>query len=346
MSKTLSSCFLVLLSMVTLPNANSQVFADSAFFQNRLASFAKGNNLRRFNYVKKYTKRNNLTSLQVKTQGIDWLGLYRNVIVEKKGQTDSIVYVVCHYDKIDGNIFSFVNLLINGSLDVLFSNTFLTKGAYDNGTGVVTLLSLLEWINGQTTRYTYRFLFVGMEEYGLRGSRRHVSSLTLKEWSKCVYAINIDMIAEKKFKGVTVTADVSDYRLVNTAKQISESNGNSLTTAFLPDGALSDFHSFTGQSFTKDFGTSFMANLAGAFIPQRSYFTKRKDAIPVINFSDDTHFGVSDMVSIFSPISFGTVHSLNDRIKRVSANNLVGYSEFLKLFIKSLDESNSIASKK
>jgi hypothetical protein len=344
MVKILSLVLTALLGIATLQKAYGQV-ADSTFFQNRLGSFAKGNNLKRFNYIKKYPKKNSLTNLKVRTQGIDWLGLYRNVIIEKKGNTDSIVYVVCHYDKIDGNIFSFVNLMVNGSLDILFSNTFLTKGAYDNGTGVVTLLSLLEWINSEPTRYTYRFLFVGMEEYGLRGSRRHVSSLSTKEWSKCIYAINIDMIAAKKTRGITVTVDVSDHGLVTTAKQITEKNGNTLTKATLPSGALSDFHSFTGQSFTKDFGVSFMANLVGAFIPQRSYFTKSKEAIPVINFSDDAHFGASDMVSIFSPISFGTVHSLNDRIKRVSANNLVEYSEFLKQFIKSVDESNLKASR-
>jgi hypothetical protein len=343
MANFLYLLFFVLLTIAPLQRAHSQIrSADSTYFQNQLASFAKGNNLRRFNFIKKFPKKNNLSNLQVKTQGIDWLGLYRNVIVEKKGRTDSIVYIVCHYDKIDGNIFSFVNLMINGSLDILFSNTFLTKGAYDNGTGVATLLGLLEWIDSRPTYYTYRFLFAGMEEYGLRGSRRHVSSLTSKEWSKCVYAINIDMIAEKKFKGITVTVDVSDYRLVKTAERITERNGQELTKAFLPAGALSDFHSFRGQSFTKDFGISFMANVVGAFIPQRSYFTKGKSAIPVINFSDDTQFGTGDMVSIFSPVSFGTVHSLNDRIKRVSANNLVEYSEFFKHFITSIDEAQSL----
>lgn len=343
MANFLYLLFFVLLTIAPLQRAHSQIrSADSTYFQNQLASFAKGNNLRRFNFIKKFPKKNNLTNLQVKTQGIDWLGLYRNVIVERKGRTDSIVYIVCHYDKIDGNIFSFVNLMINGSLDILLSNTFLTKGAYDNGTGVATLLGLLEWIDSRPTYYTYRFLFAGMEEYGLRGSRRHVSSLTSKEWSKCVYAINIDMIAEKKFKGITVTVDVSDYRLVKTAERITERNGQELTKALLPAGALSDFHSFRGQSFTKDFGISFMANVVGAFIPQRSYFTKGKSAIPVINFSDDTQFGTGDMVSIFSPVSFGTVHSLNDRIKRVSANNLVEYSEFFKHFITSIDEAQSL----
>jgi hypothetical protein len=341
MAKFLFVFFLILVGTTHFQKALSQS-ADSAFFQDRLRSFAKGNNLKRFHYIKKYPQKNNLTNLKVKTQGIDWLGIYRNIIIEKKGQTDSTVYVVCHYDKIDGNIFSFVNLMINGSLDILFSNIFLTKGAYDNGTGVTSLLSLLEWIDSRQTYYTYRFLFVGMEEYGLRGSRRYVSSVSNKEWSKCIYAINIDMIAEKRFKGITVTADVSDPRLVNTAKRVSENNGSKLTTAFLPAGALSDFHSFKGQSFTKDFGISFMANLVGAFIPQRSYFTKSKKGIPVINFSDDTAFGTSDMVSVFSPISFGTVHSLNDKVNRVSANNLAEYSAFFKTFIALIDKKQSI----
>lgn len=329
-------------SVLAYEKAYSHPHSDSAFFQTRLTSFAKGNNHRRLRYLKNFPANNQLTNLTVKTQAIDWLGLYRNVIIEKKGQSDSIVYIVCHYDKIDGNIFSFLNLMLNGSLDILFSNTFLSKGAYDNGTGTVTSLSILEWINNRSTHYTYRFLFAGMEEYGLRGSRRHVSSLSKEEWTKCVLAINIDMIAEKGTKGITLTKNVSHPKLVQLARKVSDENDNLLTEASLPVGALSDFHSFQGQRFTKDFGMSFMANLVGAFIPQRSYFTKRKEAIPVINFSDDTRFGASDMISAISPVSFGTVHSLNDKLTRVSFNNLATYSKFMKAFLESIDHSNPI----
>ena len=217
----------------------------------------------------------------------------------EKGEVDSVVYIVCHYDKIDGNIISLVNLFINGSLDIILSNTFLSQGGYDNGTGVVSSLALMHWINDKPMHYTYRFLFAGMEEYGLRGSRRHVSSLSLKEWSKCVYAINIDMIAGKGINGVTMTEDVSHAVLKNLARHTSARTGIVMQEAQPPGHASSDFHSFKGQSFKKDFAVSFSSNFVGALIPQRSYFTKVKAGIPVINFTDDIRLNVAESFSIF-----------------------------------------------
>lgn len=332
---------IVILALCSALNLNADcqtTHSDSIYFHQQLNSFAKGNNLRRFNYLKKYATRNQLTNVKVKTQGIDWLGIYRNVIVEKKGEVDSVVYIVCHYDKIDGNIISLVNLFINGSLDIILSNTFLSQGGYDNGTGVVSSLALMHWINDKPMHYTYRFLFAGMEEYGLRGSRRHVSSLSLKEWSKCVYAINIDMIAGKGINGVTMTEDVSHAVLKNLARHTSARTGIVMQEAQLPGHASSDFHSFKGQSFKKDFAVSFSSNFVGALIPQRSYFTKVKAGIPVINFTDDIRLNVAESFSIFSPVSFGQIHSLHDKRTRVGINNLVKYSTFFQSFIEAIDD--------
>jgi hypothetical protein len=322
---------------ITISVCNGQPLSDSIFFQQNLVPFAKGNNHHRYRFIKNYTEKNDLKNLSVKTQAIDWLGLYKNVIVEKKGKTDSIIYIVCHYDKIDGSLLSFPNLLLNGSLDILFSNIFLSKGAYDNGTGVVSSLALLEWISTRDTHYTYRFLFAGMEEYGLRGSRRHVSGLPKKEWDKCIYAINIDMIAAKETRGITITENVSSNKLIGIATQVTHTNNITLAKVVMPKDALSDFHSFTGQSFFRDFVFSLKVNLVGAFLPQRSYFTKRKKAIPVINFSDDTSFTIADYLSVISPVSFGTVHSFHDKMSRVSMKNLLEYSEFFKLYIDSIE---------
>jgi Peptidase family M28 len=341
MIKKLTFLFITWISFaINISAQNGEgILTDSLFFQQNLNSFAKGNNHRRYRFIKNYSKINKLTNLSVKTQAIDWLGLYRNVIFEKTGETDSIIYIVCHYDKIDGSLLTLPNLLLNGSLDILFSNIFLSKGAYDNGTGVVSLLGLLWWINDHRTHYTFRFLFAGMEEYGLRGSRTHVSRLSKEEWDKCILAINIDMIAQKGTKGITVTANVSDNKLLRIARHVSEVSDFQLAEVAMPKGALSDYYSFTGQSFSKDFAFSFMVNLVVAFLPQKSYFTKRKQAIPVINFSDDTQFTAADYLSIISPISFGTVHSFHDKLGRVSFKSLVEYSRFFKLYINSVDRN-------
>lgn len=318
-------------------SAQSEPIPDSAHFQQNLNSFTKGNNFRRYRFLKKYAERNRLDNLLVKTQAIDWLGMYRNVIFEKKGKTDSVIYIVCHYDKVDANVFWFANLFVNGAFDILLSNISLSKGASDNGTGVVSLLGIMQWMNAYDTYYTYRFLFSGMEEYGLRGSRRHVSGLSQKEWRKCVLAINIDMIGSKRTSGITISSDVTDPRLLVKAKSICERYNFQLTEVPLPDGGDTDCTSFTGQSFKKDFGSSLSFNLIGGILPQRSYFTKRKEAIPVINFTEEIKISAADYISFISPVSFGDIHSFRDKRQRVSMKNLVEHAAFFRYYIQSLE---------
>lgn len=318
-------------------SAQTSPIPDSSYFQQNLNSFTKGNNFRRYRFLKKYAERNGLDNLSVKTQAIDWLGVYRNVIVEKKGKTDSVVYIVCHYDKVDANVFWFVNLFVNGVLDIVLSNLALSQGACDNGTGVISSLGIMHWMNTQDTYYTYRFLFAGMEEYGLRGSRRHVSGLSQKEWRKCVLAINIDMVGSKKTSGITVSSEVTDPKLSMQAKSVCDRYNFQLTEVALPGGGDTDCSSFTGQSFKKDFGSSLSFNLIGALLPQRSYFAKRKAAIPVINFTEEIKISAADYISFISPVSFGGIHSFHDNRHRVSMKNLVEHADFFRHYIQSLE---------
>jgi hypothetical protein len=315
---------------------------DSSSFDNTLHTFVKGKNLRRYHYVKKFARRDSLHNLTVRTEGIDWMGLYRNVIVEKKGTSDSIVYFVCHYDKIDGNLFAFINMYINGSFDILLSNLWFTRGAYDNGTGVLSLLSLMQWADRQPLHYTYRFLFTGMEEYGLRGSRRHVSAVKTEEWNKVVCAVNLDMVAGRGVPGISVSQNVSDERLVSAAESVCKGMNFRLIKSLIPSGALSDYYFFQGQSVGKDMLFSLMANFSGMFIPQRSYFTKKKKPVPVINFSDPIEMTIAEVLGLFSPVSFGEIHSFHDRMSVVDPNTLVKYHYFFQEFIKKIDSQEVI----
>lgn len=325
--------FLLLLSMST--NAQIHFESDSIFFKSCLTELSKKNNYQRFCKIKKCVKDNNLL---VHTESIDWFGIYKNIVVEKKGKCDSIVYIVCHYDKIDGNIFASLNSFLNGNLDIIFSPFYLSKGAYDNGTGVVTSLGLLNWIKTRTTNYTYRFLFAGMEEYGLRGSRRHVSGLKNEDWKKCVCAINIDMIGGQNMNGISLTKNVSDSVLIAIADSTAYKVGLKIIKCDLPKGALSDYYSFIGQSFKKDIDIAFKSSFIGAVIPQRSYFTKTKKGIPVIDFSDDIKIENSKvMLSYFSPVSFGEIHSYKDNIAVVDYKNINNYQIFFKEFINRFD---------
>ncbi|MFB6342328.1 M28 family peptidase [Saccharicrinis sp. FJH62] len=337
------SIFLVLLSYVGLSQNNQLKEHDSIDFCSTIKDFAQGNNYHRYKYLKDYFNQlDSLDNLRIKTEAIDWFGVYRNVIVEKRGETDSVVYIVCHYDKIDGNILAVLNMLINGNLDIITSNIYLSKGVYDNGTGVAMSIHLLSYVLNKDMHYTYRFLFTGLEEYGLRGARTHVSKVRKKDWAKSYYAINIDMIGKAGLNGITVTENVSDYNLVDIAQVICNKSDYPLNKTKLPEGALSDFYIFKGQHFFKDFGISILGNLVGGLIPQRSYFTRYKKGIPVINLTDDTKLSFPIIASMFSPVSFGEIHSFRDKITVVDNKNLNEYFYFLINFIEYIDRNKTI----
>ena len=202
------------------------------------------------------------------------MGLYKNIIVTIPGKRDSTIYVTCHYDKIDTNILSFVNLLINGYLDYLLAPTYLTSGKYDNGTGVFLSLRLMDKLLKRENKYSYVFLFTGLEEYGLRGARTHVSKLNLEEYSKIKYVINIDMVGSKEnINSIGVSADVSDKLLLSHLRGIAANNGLSLYEEEIKkSGGSGDFDAFMGTSFGKEFSRSINMNLISAFLPQKSYF--------------------------------------------------------------------------
>lgn len=327
-----------LLIYLSIHVIGKSVEVDSIFISKNLNTISKGGNSTRYKLIKRTLKNCLNENVRLRTESIDWLGLYRNIIVEKTGNCDSVVYIVCHYDKTDGNVFTSFNSFFNGDLDILFSPFYLSKGAYDNGSGVVTSLALLDWMKSKKTKYTYRFLFAGMEEYGLRGSRRHVSGLKMEDWNKCVCAVNIDMVGGAGIDGISLTQNVSDSCLIALADSAANKVNLKLLKTDLPKGGLSDFYSFTGHNFKKDISVAYHSGLIGAIIPQRSYFTKNKKGIPVVDFSDDIKIGNFKMLlSYFSPVSFGEIHSLKDNITVVDIKNVVNYQIFFREFITNIE---------
>jgi hypothetical protein len=306
---------------------------DPKYYINHLEALAKGSNKTRYNYILSLFEDAEKHKLSIKTESVDWLGLYKNIIIEKKGISDSIIYIVCHYDKIDNNIFTTLNTYVNGGFDFLLSNLYLSNGVYDNGTGVVICLSLIDYIVEQTPKYTYRFLFTAMEEYGLRGVRRHVSAISKEEWAKVYFAINIDMVGANDIYGISITQNISDTLLINISDSICKKHNYILNQNVLPKGALSDFYFFQGQSFFKDFSTSLIINIPGAFIPQRSYFTSKKEKKPIVNFTDRFYFRFYEYISPISPVGFGRIHSYRDNITKVNIENLSNYTQFFISFL-------------
>lgn len=93
-----------------------------------------------------------------------------NVIAEIPGKREEWIVLSAHYD-----------------------TTSLSHGAYDNMSGCVGLLGVMEAFKDKTPNYGLRFVFCGSEERGLLGSKAYVKKHE-KDLEKIVLNINLDMI--------------------------------------------------------------------------------------------------------------------------------------------------------
>ena len=96
-----------------------------------------------------------------------------NVIAEIPGETDEWIVCTAHYD-----------------------TTALSKGTWDNITGCITLLGIMEELKKTApNRYGVRFVFCGGEEEDLYGSKNYLK-MHEDELEKIVLDINVDMIGQ------------------------------------------------------------------------------------------------------------------------------------------------------
>ena len=100
----------------------------------------------------------------------EYEGESHNVIAELPGETEEWIVLSAHYD-----------------------STALSHGSYDNMTGCVGLLGVLEALKGKKLRYGLRLVFCGSEERGLLGSKAYVRDHE-EELGKIALNINLDMI--------------------------------------------------------------------------------------------------------------------------------------------------------
>lgn len=96
-----------------------------------------------------------------------------NVVSEIKGsESDEIITFTAHFDSVS-----------------------FSKGAYDNGTGAITLLQLFEYFKNHQPKRTCRFIWCGSEEMGLLGSKAYCRDHEEEVKEKVVLNINVDMVA-------------------------------------------------------------------------------------------------------------------------------------------------------
>jgi hypothetical protein len=275
---------------------------------------------------------------RARSEWIDWFSVQRNLLVEIPGSSPRIVYVVAHYDKVDASPLSTVSVLLNGLLDPLIAPLTLSTGAVDNATGVAVALELAadasERAATRRPSHTFRFLFVGAEEMGLRGSRAHVARLPDEEKDAIELAVVLDSMGLAATPNC-ILDDVSHPGYSGQAREIARELGMPLDSGRLPVGATSDFEPFQRTSFGADFLRGLKFNLIGGLLPQRSWFTGSHSA-PVLFFSGCELLGIGDYVASLLALPFGSLHGAGDRASRVDPRRLYEQLSIASRFLREI----------
>lgn len=100
----------------------------------------------------------------------EWTGESRNVVAELPGRRDEWIVLSAHYD-----------------------STPLSRGAYDNLSGCLGQLCVLEALRDVPRNYGLRAVFCGSEERGLLGSKAYAAAHA-EELDKIALVVNLDMI--------------------------------------------------------------------------------------------------------------------------------------------------------
>ncbi len=129
-------------------------------------------------------------TVSVCVEQVESVGDSQNVIAEFPGRSDEWIALTAHYD-----------------------STPLSHGAYDNMSGCIGLLGIMEAISGKAPlRYGLRFVFCGSEEVGLLGSKAYTSAHEA-ELEKVALNINLDMIGT--YMGRFITCVSAEEKLLH-----------------------------------------------------------------------------------------------------------------------------------
>ena len=111
-----------------------------------------------------------VTAAEIRVEQKEYMGESHDVVAELPGETDEWIVLTAHYD-----------------------TTPLSHGSYDNMSGCIGLLAVMDALRSGKHRYGLRFIFCGSEERGLLGSKAYAAAHE-NELDKAVLNINLDMI--------------------------------------------------------------------------------------------------------------------------------------------------------
>ncbi len=114
--------------------------------------------------------KNGVKRVKISIQQREWEGESHNVVAQLPGRREEWIVLSAHYD-----------------------TTALSHGSYDNMSGCVGLLGVLDALKDKELNYGLRLVFCGSEERGLLGSKAYVRDHEA-ELEKIALNINLDMI--------------------------------------------------------------------------------------------------------------------------------------------------------
>ena len=208
-----------------------------------------------------------------------------NLVATIKGseKTEEIVCFTAHYDS------------------VRFST-----GAYDNGTGSVTILEVLHHFAKHQPKRTLKFIWCGSEEMGLLGSHAYVAAHKeeLKDYKLC---LNVDMTGVVLGKDIAVCT--SEMSLVNYIDYYSKNVGFMIETSqgvFSSDSTPFAYNGVPAVSFAR------ISSRGGAEIHSR------KDIIKTIDpaYLEKTILFITDIAeNLISSVYFPVPKTMPDNMK-------------------------------
>ena len=187
-----------------------------ANIQSRLQRFSRKNQEREA-IIKQLFRESGCKDSQLSEQMVD-PALPPNVICVLPGETDGVILVGAHTDKVDAG-----------------------DGVVDNWSGACLLPSLLYSVNGRRRRHT--FIFVGFtgEEKGLLGSAFYAGQLTPGERLKIAGMVNLDTLGLGPSE---VWASHADARLLDALHRIAGSMKLPITVMNVDGMGTADSESF------------------------------------------------------------------------------------------------------
>jgi Zn-dependent M28 family amino/carboxypeptidase len=175
-------------------------------------------NSERLEAVKKFFQKMGAAENEILAEKIKGI---QNVVVTKKGETDEIVIVGAHYDKVSEGC-----------------------GAIDNWTGIVIIGNIYRVLRKVATHKTYVFVAFDREESGLEGSAAMAKSIPKENRLSYCSMVNLDSFG---FGYPQVLVNASNSKMTAAAKTLADELKMPFSSVSLAGVADADSTSFNNK---------------------------------------------------------------------------------------------------